>query len=326
MLQPQSALVVSQLEAGSSFEEGEGSTAARQFFGEYDYPSSPPAAAKFPSGPGNAAGGRGVFGGVEQKHSLASPPGANQHHPSPQQQAFGHHQHHPAQHHQHHQQPRAPQAHAMPMFQGSRPGFTPGVSRTQPHLAHQQPAHLHDGAPAHLQSLQYQQQAALHLFGRQPNLPQPNLPQPLGSSDQYSMLMGSQKQAQQHAAQQYLQRNLLGNSASLMGAREDPPRPPVTSLQQRQAMESLATWPMSKPTAPLNLLDDDDDDPMKASNMHMRVGQLLEELHLEQYVPVMMKKGYDDWSSMQELSESDLVDMGFKPGHRKRLLASLRSG
>eukprot|EP00668_Euglena_longa_P034418 GGOE01044228.1.p1 GENE.GGOE01044228.1~~GGOE01044228.1.p1 ORF type:complete len:1175 (+),score=274.81 GGOE01044228.1:57-3527(+) len=69
--------------------------------------------------------------------------------------------------------------------------------------------------------------------------------------------------------------------------------------------------------------EEEDFDP---TSVGMEVGQLLEELHLEQYVPVMMQKGYEDWTSMQELSETDLVEMGFKPGHRKRLLASLRSG
>jgi hypothetical protein len=57
----------------------------------------------------------------------------------------------------------------------------------------------------------------------------------------------------------------------------------------------------------------------------VQVTQLLEELHLEQYITTMTEAGFGDVGSMLELGEDDLMAMGFKPGHRKRLLAAVRS-
>jgi len=93
---------------------------------------------------------------------------------------------------------------------------------------------------------------------------------------------------------------------------------------------SAPPWPLTSSLGPSVVAaalpgpeEEDDDDPTVSG---MEVGQLLEELHLEQYVPVMAQKGYEDWSSIQDLQEADLAAMGFKPGHSKRLLASLRAG
>lgn len=84
-------------------------------------------------------------------------------------------------------------------------------------------------------------------------------------------------------------------------------------------------WSMDivKPPSGGRVLDEEEEDFDDPTNVGMEVGQLLEELHLEQYTPVMVEKGYEDWTSMQELSEADLEEMGMKPGHRKRLLATL---
>eukprot|EP00667_Euglena_gracilis_P001015 EG_transcript_1015 len=103
---------------------------------------------------------------------------------------------------------------------------------------------------------------------------------------------------------------------SMSGSGLSAPEPPPWSVD------------ISKNVAPPSSEGDkgEEEEDFDPTAVGMEVGQLLEELHLEQYVPVMMQKGYEDWTSMQELSETDLVEMGFKPGHRKRLLASLRSG
>eukprot|EP01012_Entosiphon_sulcatum_P029070 TRINITY_DN3532_c0_g1_i1.p1 TRINITY_DN3532_c0_g1~~TRINITY_DN3532_c0_g1_i1.p1 ORF type:complete len:1477 (-),score=233.86 TRINITY_DN3532_c0_g1_i1:276-4706(-) len=54
-----------------------------------------------------------------------------------------------------------------------------------------------------------------------------------------------------------------------------------------------------------------------------QVHQFLTELHLDEYFSVLEANGYDDMRSLFFLSEDDLQQMDFKPGHRKRLLAAL---
>ncbi|MDA8620734.1 SAM domain-containing protein, partial [Planctomycetota bacterium] len=51
---------------------------------------------------------------------------------------------------------------------------------------------------------------------------------------------------------------------------------------------------------------------------------LLQSLGLEAYLPNLADEGVDDLETLGDLSESELADLGFKLGHRKKLLRGLR--
>lgn len=42
---------------------------------------------------------------------------------------------------------------------------------------------------------------------------------------------------------------------------------------------------------------------------------LLQSLGLEAYLPTLAKEGVDDLETLSDLTESELADLGFRPGH-----------
>eukprot|EP01064_Diplonema_japonicum_P010881 TRINITY_DN180_c3_g1_i1.p1 TRINITY_DN180_c3_g1~~TRINITY_DN180_c3_g1_i1.p1 ORF type:complete len:255 (+),score=19.18 TRINITY_DN180_c3_g1_i1:27-767(+) len=58
----------------------------------------------------------------------------------------------------------------------------------------------------------------------------------------------------------------------------------------------------------------------KLKMAELEVVDFLEELNLLAYGGVLLDEGYDDLRSLITLTETDLVEMGFKKGHRARLI------
>ena len=54
------------------------------------------------------------------------------------------------------------------------------------------------------------------------------------------------------------------------------------------------------------------------------VADFLNELNLSAYSESLVDEGYDDIRSLRTLTESDLVELGFRKGHRARLIQAVK--
>ncbi|KAF2841802.1 hypothetical protein M501DRAFT_1013192 [Patellaria atrata CBS 101060] len=52
---------------------------------------------------------------------------------------------------------------------------------------------------------------------------------------------------------------------------------------------------------------------------HQPLGEILERLNLQQYLPTLLQNGFDDWTTLLDITEDDLRELGFKLGHRRIL-------
>eukprot|EP01060_Flectonema_neradi_P039496 TRINITY_DN871_c4_g1_i1.p1 TRINITY_DN871_c4_g1~~TRINITY_DN871_c4_g1_i1.p1 ORF type:complete len:163 (+),score=22.13 TRINITY_DN871_c4_g1_i1:138-626(+) len=75
-----------------------------------------------------------------------------------------------------------------------------------------------------------------------------------------------------------------------------------------------------KPVIPKDAADVEN----RLSMAAQEVAEFLDDLNLSSYSESLIDEGYDDIRSLRTLTESDLVELGFRKGHRARLMQAVK--